>query len=259
MLMGMLDGKRILITGVLTDTSLAFGVAQLAIHEGAQIALTGAGRGLSITQRTARKLSADIEVLELDVTVPAHFDALTAHLTSTWGAVDGALHSIGFAPAVCLGEGMWNAQWEDVATAVQISAYSMKPLAQCLLPLFEAAGGGSYVGLTFDATVAWPGYDWMGVAKAAMESLNRYLARDLAPANVRSNLIAAGPIKTMAARAIPGFSKFEERWAEMSPLGWNVKDSSAVAKAVVAMLSDWFPLTTGEIIHVDGGYHAMGA
>lgn len=257
--MGILDGKRLLLTGVLTDASLAFGVAQLAVAEGAQIVLTGAGRGLSLTQRTARKISADIEVLELDVTVPEHFTAVAEHLSAKWGAVDGALHAIGFAPAVCLGEGIWPAQWDDVATAVQISAYSMKPLAQCLLPLFEAAGGGSYVGLTFDATVAWPAYDWMGVAKAAMESLNRYLARDLAPAKVRSNLIAAGPIKTMAARSIPGFTKFEDRWVEQAPLGWDVKDSTAVAKAVVALLSDWFPQTTGEIIHVDGGYHAIGA
>ena len=257
--MGLLDGKRILVTGVLTDASLAYGVAALAVHEGAQVALTGAGRGLSLTQRTARRISHDIEVLELDVTVPAHFEALTAQLSAKWGGVDGALHSIGFAPAVCLGEGMWAAQWEDVATAVQISAYSMKPLAHALLPLFEAAGGGSYVGLTFDATVAWPGYDWMGVAKAAMESLNRYLARDLAPARVRSNLVAAGPVKTMAAKSIPGFAAFEDEWVKRAPLGWDVKDSSAVAKSVVALLSDWFPMTTGEIIHVDGGYHAMGA
>ncbi len=264
--MGLLEGKRILVTGVLTDVSLAYGVASLCLSEGADIVLTGAGRGLSLTTRMARKLATangrDVEsipVYELDVTVPEHFGALTERLGAHWGGVDGALHSIGYAPAICLGDGIWPAQWEDVATAIQISAYSMKPLAEALLPLWEKAGGGSYVGLTFDATVAWPAYDWMGVAKAAMESLNRYLARDLGPAKVRSNLIAAGPIKTVAAKSIPGFQKFEDRWVEQAPLGWDVNNSVGVARSVVALLSDWLPLTTGEIIHVDGGYHAIGA
>jgi meromycolic acid enoyl-[acyl-carrier-protein] reductase len=264
--MAILAGKRVLITGVLTDASLAYGVAETALAEGAQIVLTGAGRGMGLTTRMGRKLATGagldpdaVEVLELDVTVPEQFPALTARLMEKWGGIDAALHAIGFAPASLLGNGIWPGEWDDVAMAVHISAYSMKPLAQALLPLWDAAGGGSYVGLTFDATVAWPAYDWMGVAKAAMESLNRYLARDLGPHNVRSNLVAAGPIKTMAAKSIPGFSKFEDRWTELAPLGWDVNDSSAVAKSVVAMLSDWFPLTTGEIIHVDGGFHAVGA
>jgi meromycolic acid enoyl-[acyl-carrier-protein] reductase len=266
--MGILQDKRVLITGVLTDASLAFGVAETALAEGAEIVLTGAGRGMGLTTRMGRKLATGaglpaeaVEVLELDVTVPEHFAALTERLTAKWGGIDAALHAIGFAPAALLGQedGIWTGEWTDVATAVQISAYSMKPLAQALLPLWQAAGGGSYVGLTFDATVAWPAYDWMGVAKAAMESLNRYLARDLGPHHVRSNLVAAGPVKTIAAKSIPGFTKFEERWKELAPLGWDVHDSVAVAKSVVALLSDWFPLTTGEIIHVDGGYHAIGA
>ena len=257
--MGILDGKRLLITGVLTDASLAYGVAQKALAEGADIVLTGAGRGLSLTQRTARKLGPNIDVFELDVTVPAHFEALTTALTEKWGGIDGALHAIGYAPAVCLGEGMWPAQWEDVAMALQISAYSLKPLAQCLLPLFQAAGGGSIVGLDFDnSRAAWPAYDWMGVAKSALESLSRYLARDLGPSKVRCNLVAAGPIKTMAAKSIPGFAAFEEAWAERAPLGWNVHDSDAVARGCVALLSDWFPMTTAEIVHVDGGFHAIG-
>jgi meromycolic acid enoyl-[acyl-carrier-protein] reductase len=264
--MGILEGKRILITGVLTDVSLAYGVASLCLAEGAEIVLTGAGRGMSLTTRMGRKLataagrdSDAVPVLELDVTVPQHFTALTEQLDERWGGIDGALHAIGFAPSICLGDGIFPAEWDDVAVAMQISAYSMKPLAQALLPLWQKAGGGSYVGLTFDATVAWPAYDWMGVAKAAMESLNRYLARDLGPSKVRSNLVAAGPIKTVAAKSIPGFSKFEQRWTELAPLGWDVTDSVAVARSVVALLSDWFPLTTGEIIHVDGGYHAIGA
>ena len=255
---GLLEGKRILVTGVLTDDSLAFGVAQLAQEEGAEIVLTGAGRGLSLTKRIARKLPDPPEVLELDVTVPTHVDAVAAELTSRWGRVDGFLHSIGFAPENCLGGGFMDAGWEDVKVALEISAYSLKLLASGLRDLMRAAGGGSIVGLDFDAAVAWPGYDWMGVAKAALESTSRYLARDLGPDQIRVNLVAAGPIKTMAAKSIPGFSRFEEVWDDRAPLGWSVTDSAPVARACVALLSDWFPATTGEIVHVDGGYHAMG-
>ena len=262
--MGILAGKRLLITGVLTDASIAYGVAQTALDEGASIVLTGAGRGLSLTERTARKLRLPdgmepIEVLALDATVDAEMDAVAAHLTEKWGALDGCLHAIGFAPANCLGDDFFAASWEDVSAAVQISTFSYGVLAKGLRPLFQAAGGGSLVGLDFDATVAWPAYNWMGIAKAGLESLNRYLARELGPDGVRVNLVAAGPIKTMAAKSIPGFSKFEDVWTEKAPLGWDVKDSSAVAKACAALLSDWFPKTTGTVIHVDGGFRAMGA
>ena len=262
--MGILDGKRLLITGVLTDASLAYGVAQLALDEGADIVLTGAGRGLSLTQRTARKLRlpeghTGVDVLELDVTNAEQVHAITAALTTKWGAVDGALHAIGFAPASCLGDDLWGAPWEDVATAIHISTYSLKVLAEAMLPLFRAAGGGSVVGLDFDATVAWPAYNWMGVAKAGLESLNRYLARELGADRVRCNLVAAGPIKTMAARSIPGFAQFEDSWDQRAPLGWDVTDSSAVAKACAVLLSDWFPMTTGTMVYVDGGYNAIGA
>jgi meromycolic acid enoyl-[acyl-carrier-protein] reductase len=265
--MGILDGKRLLITGVLTDASLAFGVAQKALDEGADIVLTGAGRGLSLTTRIARKLKrpdgrtgddAGIEVLELDVTVDDHMTKLVEALDAKWGGLDGALHAIGFAPANCLGDDLSVATWEEVSMAMQISTYSLKVLAHGLLPLFKQAGGGSIVGLDFDATVAWPAYNWMGVAKAGLESLNRYLARDLGPHNVRCNLIAAGPIKTMAAKSIPGFSKFEDVWSDRAPLGWDVNDSDAVARSCVALMSDFFPMTTGSMIHVDGGFHAMG-
>ncbi|TMM13494.1 MAG: enoyl-ACP reductase FabI [Actinobacteria bacterium] len=257
--MGILEGKRILVTGVLTDASLAFAVARLAQAEGAELVLTGAARGLSITRRTARKLDAPADVLELDVTDASQFDALAEELRSRWGAVDGVLHAIGFAPPDCLGGDVMRAGWDDVAVALQISAYSLKPLTQSLLPLLRAAGGGSVVGLDFDARVAWPVYDWMGVAKAALESLARYLARDVGSAGVRVNLVAAGPARTLAAKSIPGFERFEEVWSERAPLGWDVTDSKAVAQACVAMLSDWFPMTTGEILHVDGGFHAVGA
>ncbi len=255
--MGLLEGKNVLITGVLTDASLAFGVAQLAQAEGANIILTGAGRGLSLTSRTARKLDVEPEVLEFDVTDPDHVVALRDRLESTWGRVDAALHAIGFAPESCLGDDFMAAPWEDVKVALEISAYSYKTLAEVVTPLMT--DGGSVVGLDFDATVSWPAYNWMGVAKAALESTNRYLAKAHGPNNIRFNLVAAGPIRTIAAKSIPAFSKFEDVWDDKAPLGWDVRDSSAVARSTVAMLSDWFPATTGSMIHVDGGYHAMGA
>jgi meromycolic acid enoyl-[acyl-carrier-protein] reductase len=255
--MGLLDGKRILITGVLTDASIAFGVAQLAQEEGAEVILTGAGRGLSLTRRTARKLPAEAEVLEFDVSDPAQLATIQAELAERWDRIDGALHAIGFAPAVCLGGTFMDATWDDVGVAVNISAYSYKALAEAVLPLMT--GGGSLVGLDFDATSSWPAYDWMGVAKAAFESTSRYLARYLGPQGVRVNLVAAGPVKTIAAKSIPGFSTFEDVWDDRAPLGWDVTDSTAVARACVALLSDWFPATTGEIIHVDGGYHSTSA
>ena len=255
--MGLLDGKKIVITGVLTDASLAFGVAQMAQREGAQVVLTGAGRALSLTQRTARKLDTPADVFEFDVTVPEHVETVREQVRASLGAVDGVLHSIGFAPEVCLGDDFLAAQWSDVSVAMQISAYSLKTLVDAFLPLMGP--GSSIVGLDFDNTVAWPAYNWMGVAKAALESTSRYLAKELGPKGIRSNLVAAGPIKTMAAKSIPGFKKFEDVWDDRAPLGWDVTDSTPVAKTVIALLSDWMPSTTGEIIHVDGGYHAMGA
>jgi enoyl-[acyl-carrier protein] reductase I len=255
--MGLLTGKRVVVTGVLTDASLAFGVAKLAQEEGAEVILTGAGRGLSLTQRTARKLPTAAPVFELDVSEPAHVAAVRDLVAAEWDRVDGVLHSIGYAPPACLGGGFLEAGWDDVSVALNISAYSLKVLVDAFLPLMT--DGGSIVSLTFDATVAWPAYDWMGVAKAALESTSRYLARELGPRHIRVNTIAAGPVRTMAAKSIPGFSKFEDVWAERAPLGWDVHDSTAVAKACVALMSDWFPMTTGEMLHVDGGHHAMGA
>ena len=255
--MGLLEGKKLLVTGVLNDSSLGFGVAKMAQEQGAEIVLTGVGGGMKHTLRAAGKLHTEPEVIELDVAEPDHLIAAREHLAKKWGTVDGALHSIGFAPAVCLGGTFMDATWDDVSVAMNISAYSLKALADVVAPLMP--NGGSIVGLDFDNTVSWPAYDWMGVAKSALESTSRYLARYLGPQQIRVNLVAAGPIKTIAARSIPGFGKFEDVWDERAPLGWNVKDSSAVAKACVVMLSDWFPQTTGEIIHVDGGYHATGA
>ena len=257
--MGLLDGKHILVTGVLTDASLAFGVARHAQEQGAEVVLTGAGRGMSLTRRTARKLPTEADVLELDVTDPAQVVAVRDALGERWDRIDGALHAIGFAPPSCLGGDFLEAPWEDVALALQVSAYSLKTLADVVVPHMGA--GGSIVGLDFDnSTQAWPAYDWMGVAKAALESTSRYLARDLGPKGVRVNLVAAGPIKTLAAKSIPGFQRFEDVWDDRSPLGWDVKaDADAVARSCIALLSDWFPKTTGEIVHVDGGFHATAA
>ena len=255
--MGILDGKKIVITGVLTDASLAYGVARIALEEGAEIVLTGAGRALSLTKRTARKLGDDIDVFELDVTVPDHVESVRESVASKWGRVDGVLHAIGFAPESCLGDDFFAAPWEDVAIAMHISTYSLKTLADAFVPLMD--DGGSIVGLDFDNQQAWPAYNWMGVAKSALQSLSRYLARELGSKQIRCNLVAAGPVRTMAAKSIPGFALFEDTWDGRAPLGWDVNDSSPVAKACVALLSDWFPATTGEIVHVDGGYHAVGA
>lgn len=255
--MGILAGKNIVITGVLTNASLAYGVAELALSEGAHVVLTGAGRGLRLTERTAQKLGADVDVLEFDVTDPSHAVAVRDALSEKWGKVDGALHAIGYAPGVCLGGTFMDATWADVKVALEISTYSLKMLADVVSPLMS--DGGSIVGLDFDASRAWPAYDWMGVAKAGLESTCRYLARYLGERGIRVNLVSAGPVKTVAARSIPGFESFESTWSSRAPLGWDTKDSKPVAKSTVALLSDWFPATTGSIIHVDGGFHAVAA
>jgi enoyl-[acyl-carrier protein] reductase I len=253
---GLLDGKRLLITGVITEASIAFAAAKLAQQEGAQVVLTGFGR-MSLVQRVASKLPQPAPVVELDVANQEHLDSLAERVREHADGVDGVLHSIGFAPASCLGGDFLAAPWEDVATAVQVSTFSLKSLAVAALPLF-GDDGGSLVGLTFDARVAWPAYDWMGVAKAGLESTSRYLARELGPKKIRVNLVAAGPIRTMAAKSIPGFAQFEDAWNGRAPLGWNNDDATPVARSIAALLSDWFPATTGEMIHVDGGFHAMG-
>lgn len=255
--MGILDGKRILVTGVLTDQSIAFHVARLAQEEGATVVLTSFGRALSLTRRTASRLPDEAPVIELDVTSPEDLEALESRVREQVPALDGVLHSIGFAPEAALGGRFLSTSWPDVSTALEVSAYSLKALTVACRPLLDH--GSSIVGLDFDATVAWPTYDWMGVAKAALESTARYLARDLGPDGVRVNLVAAGPIRTMAAKSIPGFSDFEAVWQQRAPLGWDLDDPEPTARACIALMSDWFPATTGEIIHVDGGVHSQGA
>ena len=255
--MGILEGKRILVTGVLTDQSIAFHVARLAQEEGARIVLTSFGRALSLTRRTASRLPSEAPVVELDVTSSEDLDALPGRVREYLDGLDGVLHSIGFAPESALGGRFRDTPWPDVSTALEVSAYSLKSLTVASRPLL--APGSSVVGLDFDATVAWPTYDWMGVAKAALESTARYLARDLGPAGIRVNLVAAGPIRTMAAKSIPGFEDFETVWQSRAPLGWDLDDPGPAARACVALMSDWFPATTGEIVHVDGGVHSQGA
>jgi enoyl-[acyl-carrier protein] reductase I len=250
----LLQGKKLLITGVLKDSSIAFHVAKLAQEEGAEVVLTSFGRAMKITQAIASRLPTTPTIIELDVTNQGHLDSLAQRLGEHVDRLDGVLHSIGYAPP-----GAFNfleASWEDVSTALHASAYSLKALAVASLPLMPL--GGSVVGLTFDAQYAWPIYDWMGVAKAAFESTSRYCARDLGPKGVRVNLVAAGPIRTTAANSVPGFATFEDSWDNRAPLGWDVNDAVPAAKACVALMSDWFPATTAEIIHVDGGFHAMG-
>lgn len=253
----LLDGKRILVTGVLNDASIAFTVARLAQEEGAEVVLTSFGRARRLTERAARRLPRPADVLELDVTDEAHFDALRTELEDRWGGLDGVLHAVGYAPEACLGGRFLEAGWADVSTALEVSAYSLKALAGATAPLM--AGGGSVVALDFDARVAWPQYDWMGVAKAALESTARYLARDLGPRGIRVNLVCAGPLRTVAARSIPGFDEFEGVWKERAPLGWDVSDPEPAARACLALLSDWLPATTGVMLHADGGVHAVGA
>jgi enoyl ACP reductase len=255
--MGILAGKNILVTGVLTDSSIAFHVARMAQEEGATVILTGFGRGLSLTKRISDRLPQKPVVIELDVTDQTQLDGLADQVRALVPHLDGVVHSIGFAPEAALGGNFLNTEWNDVATAVHVSAYSLKSLTMACKPLFK--DGASVVGLDFDAQVAWPLYDWMGVAKAALESTTRYLAKYLGPENIRVNLIAAGPIRTVAAKSIPGFASFEEVWNERSALAWDITDPVPAAKGAVALLSDWFPKTTAEIIHVDGGVHGMGA
>jgi enoyl-[acyl-carrier protein] reductase I len=251
----LLTGKRLLVTGVLTEQSIAFSVAKLAQEEGATVVLTGFGR-LSLVERIAKRLPEKAPVLELDVQNTEHLDSLATRVGEHVDGLDGVVHSIGFAPQTALGGNFLNTTWEDVATALHVSTYSYKSLAVACLPLMKQ--GGAVVGLDFDASRAWPVYDWMGVAKAGLESCNRYLARDLGKHGIRANLVAAGPLRTMAAKSIPGFKEFVDSWPEKAPLGWDLSDTVPAARACVALMSDWFPATTGEIVHVDGGVHAIG-
>jgi meromycolic acid enoyl-[acyl-carrier-protein] reductase len=252
-----LEGKRLLITGVLTKGSIAYTVAERAQEEGAQVLLTGFGRTRRMTERAASRLPDPPDVLELDVNSASDFEALKEELRGRWGGLDGALHAIAFAPGDALGGNFMSAPPESAEVAFRTSAYSFKALAEALVPLME--GGGSLVGMDFDATKAWPIYDWMGVAKAALESVSRYLARDLGEQGIRVNLVSAGPVETPAAQGIPGFETLANLWEKQAPLGWDTADPGPVADAVLFLLSDLARGVTGEILHVDGGFHAMGA
>jgi meromycolic acid enoyl-[acyl-carrier-protein] reductase len=259
-----LEGKRIVVTGVIDRHSIAFAIAERAQQQGAEVVLTSFGRVRRMTERAAKRLPAEVDVLELDVNRDDDLAALTGSLRERWDRVDGAVHAIANAPADALGGNFLGAPRESAKTAFETSAYSLKALAEALEPLFGASGngvpsGGSIVGLDFDASVAWPSYDWMGVSKAALESVARYLARDLGPSGVRVNLISAGPVKTAAAGGIPGFGALASSWQNGAPLGWDVTDPAPVADAALFLLSDLSRAVSGEILHADGGFHAMGA
>jgi meromycolic acid enoyl-[acyl-carrier-protein] reductase len=253
----LLEGKKLLITGVLTPQSIAFSAAEVAQEQGAEIVLTNFGRTVSLTEKTAKRLPDPPDVLEMDVNEPDQIDAVREELQRRWGKLDGFLHAIAFAPQDALGGNFVHTPWESVATAIRTSAFSLKELAVGMLPLMEK-DGGAIVSLDFDATVAWPIYDWMGVAKAGLESVTRYLARDLGPKRIRVNTVSAGPMKTMAGKGIPGFDTIAGGWADRAPLGWDSTDGRPVAGAIAFLLSDLSAGITGELVHVDGGFHAMG-
>src|SRR3954471_23571786 len=255
----LLDGKRLLITGVLTEKSIAYAVADRALAEGAEAVLTGFGRGRRITERMAKRLPGEPDVLELDINDPAQIEAVASELDGRWGSLDGVLHAIAFVPPDALGGNFLTAPSDSAVEAFRTSAFSLKALAAGLLPLLEKSGGGAVVGLDFDASRAWPSYDWAGVSKAALESVSRYLARDLGPRGVRCNLVAAGPLNTMAARSIDGFEELAGIWEKAAPLGWDLDDPTAVADACLFLLSPLSRAVTGAILHADGGVHAVGA
>jgi meromycolic acid enoyl-[acyl-carrier-protein] reductase len=258
----LLDGKKLLITGVLTDDSIAFAVARVAQEAGAEVLLTNVGKGVRLTERVARKLPSPPDVLQMDVNNPDDIEAVASEVMDRWGRLDGALHAIAFAPQDALGGNFLTAPWESVAVALQTSAYSLKALSVGLLEPLKVAGadgGASVVSLTFDGRFAWPIYDWMGVAKAGLEATTRYLARDLGEHNIRVNTVSAGPIRTMAGKSIPGFDAISGVWSQRAPLAWSLTDATPVGQMCAFLLSDWASMTTGEMIHVDGGYHALGA
>jgi len=254
----LLENKRLIVTGVLTPQSIAFSVARIAQEEGAKVVLTSFGKAMGLTEKSARRLPDPPQVLEMDANDPDHIERVAKEVQAMWGGVDGFLHAIAFAPDDALGGAFLQTPWESAAVALRTSAYSLKAIAVGMLPLMDE-NGGSIVSLDFDASVAWPIYDWMGVSKAALEAITRYLARYLGPKGIRVNCVSAGPLRTMAAKSIPGFDALASSWGSRAPLGWNVQDPEPVARTVAFLLSDWSKGITAEIIHVDGGYHAVGA
>jgi enoyl-[acyl-carrier protein] reductase I len=254
----LLENKRLVVTGVLTPQSIAFSVARVAQEQGAKIVLTSFGKAMGLTEKSARRLPDPPQVLEMDANDAEHIERVAKEVQAMWGGLDGFLHAIAFAPDDALGGAFLQTPWESAAVALRTSAYSLKAIAVGMLPLMQEAGG-SIVSLDFDASVAWPIYDWMGVSKAALEAITRYLARYLGPQGIRVNCVSAGPLRTMAAKSIPGFDALAKSWGSRAPLGWDVQDPEPVARTVAFLLSDWSKGITAEIVHVDGGYHAIGA
>ncbi len=253
----LLEGKKLLITGVLTRESIAFASAKAVQEQGAEIVLTSFGRAMGLTEKVAKRLPEPADVLEMDAAHEDQVAAVARELEDRWGRLDGFLHAIAFAPQDALGGNFLRTPWESAATAFQVSAFSLKTISVAMLPLMREHGG-SVVSLDFDARVAWPVYDWMGVAKAGLESITRYLARDLGPLGIRVNTVSAGPLRTIAGKGIPGFEALADRWGDRAPLGWDMSDPAPVGDAIAFLFSDLSRAITGELIHVDGGYHAMG-
>ena len=265
-----LDGKRILVTGIVNRHSIAYSIAERAQDQGAEVLLTSFGRMRRMTERAAARLDPSPDVLELDVNRDEDLAALAGEVRHRWDGLDGVVHAIANAPPDALGGNFLAAPRESAKAAFETSAYSLKAIAEALSPLMggsdaassnggAAASGGGIVALDFDASVAWPAYDWMGVSKAALESVARYLARDLGAAGVRVNLISAGPVSTPAASGIPGFADLAGMWSRGAPLGWDTHDATAVADAALFLLSDMSRAISGEIVHADGGFHCVGA
>lgn len=254
----LLAGKKLLITGVVNADSIAYDTAVAAIDAGAEIVLSGLGRDIDHTRDAATTLGVSVDVIEADLTEPDDLDSLAEHLRNRWGHLDGVLHAVAFAPRQALSDSFLDAPIDPVMRAFHTSVHTYASLARLLRDLAPSTGG-SIVGLDFDATRAWPVYNWMGVCKSALESANRYVARDLGPHNIRANLVAAGPLHTRAASAIGSFERLLGAWEQQSPMTWDPHDNTPVADATIFLLSDLARMITGEILHVDGGYHAMAA
>jgi enoyl-[acyl-carrier protein] reductase I len=251
-------GKQGLIVGVANKRSIAWGIAQAVSRRGARLALTYQGRFEEHVTELAQGLPEPSLVLPCDVGSDADIDAVFARIEQDFGSLDFVVHAVGFAPRNELEGPFLNVSRAGFAMALDISTYSLVALARGAMPLMEKKGGGSILTLSFlGSDRVFPNYNVMGVAKAALESTVRYLASDVGPKNVRVNAVSAGPIKTLAAAGVKGFSNILHVYPERAPLRRNV-DMIDVAEASAFLLSDAARGITGEVLLVDAGYHVTG-